>query len=80
VFVGLSLLDECRSWCEQALAALDDAGRGTRGEMILEEAVGVIVDVHQGNGDEVRAAIERRDLLLRRPSRTGVISCSFLPV
>jgi predicted ATPase len=59
LFVGLSLLDECRSWCEQALAALDDAGRGTRGEMILEEAVALSSMFTKGNGDEVRAAIER---------------------
>lgn len=59
LFVGLSLLDECRSWCEQALAALDDAGRGTRREMILEEALALSSMFTKGNGDEVRAAIER---------------------
>jgi predicted ATPase/DNA-binding winged helix-turn-helix (wHTH) protein len=59
LFVGLSLLDECRSWCEQALAALDDAGRGTRGEMILEEALALSSMFTKGNGDEVRTAIER---------------------
>jgi predicted ATPase/DNA-binding winged helix-turn-helix (wHTH) protein len=59
LFVGLSLLDECRSWCEQALAALDDAGRGTRQEMILEEALALSSMFTKGNGDEVRAAIER---------------------
>jgi ATP/maltotriose-dependent transcriptional regulator MalT len=55
----LSLLDECRSWCEQALTALDDAGRGTRQEMILEEALALSSMFTNGNGDEVRAAIER---------------------
>jgi predicted ATPase/DNA-binding winged helix-turn-helix (wHTH) protein len=59
LFVGLSLLDECRNWCEQALAALDDAGRGTRREMILEEALALSSMFTKGNGDEVRAAIER---------------------
>lgn len=59
LFVGLSLLDECRSWCEQALAALDDAGRGTRREMILQEALALSSMFTKGNGDEVRAAIER---------------------
>src|SRR5277367_1756807 len=29
LFIGLSLLEECRSWCERVLAALDDASRGT---------------------------------------------------
>jgi predicted ATPase len=59
LFVGLSLLEECRSWCEQALAALDDAGRGTKGEMILQEALALSSMFTKGNGDEVRAAIER---------------------
>ncbi|SIO63081.1 transcriptional regulator [Bradyrhizobium erythrophlei] len=59
LFVGLSLLDECRSWCERALAALGDAGRGTRAEMILQEALALSSMFTKGNGDEVRAAIER---------------------
>jgi predicted ATPase len=59
LFVGLALLDECRRWCEQALAALDDAGRGTRAEMKLQEALALSSMFARGNGDEVRAAIER---------------------
>jgi predicted ATPase/DNA-binding winged helix-turn-helix (wHTH) protein len=59
LFVGLSLLDECRNWCEQALAGLDDAGRGTRREMILQETLALSSMFTRGNGDEVRAAIER---------------------
>src|SRR5246127_1739965 len=39
LFFGLSLFEECRGWCERALAALDDASRGTRQEMILQEAL-----------------------------------------
>ncbi|HWN51152.1 MAG TPA: winged helix-turn-helix domain-containing protein, partial [Xanthobacteraceae bacterium] len=37
LFTGLSLLEECRGWCERALAALDDASRGSRQELILQE-------------------------------------------
>ena len=48
LFIGLSLLEECRGWCERALAALDDASRGTRQEMILQEALALSIDVHQG--------------------------------
>jgi predicted ATPase/DNA-binding winged helix-turn-helix (wHTH) protein len=59
LFVGLSLLDECRNWCERALASLDDAGRGTRREMILQEALALSSMFTKGNGDGVRAAIER---------------------
>jgi predicted ATPase/DNA-binding winged helix-turn-helix (wHTH) protein len=59
LFVGLSLLEECRVWCERALAALDDASRGTRQEMILQEALALSSMLTRGNCDQVRAAIER---------------------
>jgi predicted ATPase/DNA-binding winged helix-turn-helix (wHTH) protein len=59
LFVGLSLLDECRNWCEQALAVLDDGGLGIRQEMILQGALALSSMFTKGNGDEVRAAIER---------------------
>jgi hypothetical protein len=39
LFVGLSLLEECRGWSERALAAFDDASRGGKQEMILQEAL-----------------------------------------
>src|SRR5277367_6452074 len=39
LFIGLSLLEECRGWCERALAALDDASRGASHEMLLQEAL-----------------------------------------
>jgi predicted ATPase len=59
LFIGLSLLDECRGWCERALAALDDASRGTRLEMILQEALALSTMFTRGDSDQVRAAIER---------------------
>jgi predicted ATPase/DNA-binding winged helix-turn-helix (wHTH) protein len=59
LFVKLSLLEECRRWCERALAALDDANRGTRQEMILQEALAMSSMFTKGHGDQVRAAIER---------------------
>jgi predicted ATPase/DNA-binding winged helix-turn-helix (wHTH) protein len=59
LFIGLSLLDECRGWCERALAALDDAGRGTRQEMILQEALALSSMYTRGHSDQVGAAIER---------------------
>src|ERR1700722_3337183 len=39
MFFGLSLLEECKGWCKRALAALDDASRGGKQEMILQEAL-----------------------------------------
>ena len=59
LFVGLSLLEECRRWCERALAALDDASRGARQEMILQEARALSTMLTKGNSDQVRAAFER---------------------
>jgi predicted ATPase/DNA-binding winged helix-turn-helix (wHTH) protein len=59
LFVKLSLLEECRGWCERALAALDDARRGTRREMILQEALALSSMFTRGHGDKVRAALER---------------------
>ncbi len=59
LFIGLSLLEECDRWCERALACLDDAARGTRQEMILQEALALSSMYISGNADQVRAAIER---------------------
>jgi tetratricopeptide (TPR) repeat protein len=47
------------SWCERALAALDDASRGTRQEMILQEALAMSSMFTRGHSDQVRTAIER---------------------
>jgi predicted ATPase/DNA-binding winged helix-turn-helix (wHTH) protein len=59
LFIGLSLLEECRVWCERALAALDDASRGTRQEMILQEALAMSTMLTRGHTDQVRAEYER---------------------
>jgi len=59
LFVGLSLLDECKLWCERALAALADANRGTKQEMILQEALALSSMFTKGDNGEVRSGIER---------------------
>ena len=59
LFIGLSLLEECRGWCERALAALDDASRGTRQEMILREALAMSSMLTRGHTDQVRTELER---------------------
>jgi predicted ATPase/DNA-binding winged helix-turn-helix (wHTH) protein len=58
LFIGLSLLEECRGWCERALAGLDDASRGTRHEMILQEALALSSIYTRGNSDQIRAELE----------------------
>jgi predicted ATPase/DNA-binding winged helix-turn-helix (wHTH) protein len=59
LFIGLSLLDECRSCCERALTVIDDASRDTRLEMILQEALALSSMYTRGHSDQIRAAIER---------------------
>jgi predicted ATPase/DNA-binding winged helix-turn-helix (wHTH) protein len=59
LLIRLSLLDECRRYCERALAFVDETSRGTRAEMILQEALALSSMFTSGNADEVRAAIER---------------------
>jgi predicted ATPase/DNA-binding winged helix-turn-helix (wHTH) protein len=59
LFIGLSLLEECRRWCERALAALDDANRDSAHEMILQEALALSSMLTVGHSDQVRRAIDR---------------------
>lgn len=59
LWTQLSLLEECRNWCERALATLDDTDRGTRREMIFQEALALSSMFTRGNSGQVRAAIER---------------------
>ena len=59
LLLGLSLLEECRRFCESALAALDDAGNSTSTEMILQESLALASMYTRGNDRKVRAAIER---------------------
>jgi predicted ATPase/DNA-binding winged helix-turn-helix (wHTH) protein len=59
LFIGLSLLEECRGWSERALAALDEANRGTRHEMVLQEALAVTSMFTRGHSDQVLSEYER---------------------
>ena len=59
LFVGLSLLEEYRNWCERALAVLSDAKRGTRQEMLLLEALELSSMFSRGHSDRARIALER---------------------
>ena len=59
IFQELSLLGECHKWSAAALRQLRDPMRGSRQEMVLQEAVAVSSTWTRGNGDDVRAAIMR---------------------
>jgi predicted ATPase len=59
LFIGLSLFEECRHWCERALATLDEASRGSRREMNLQEGLALSSTFTKGHSDQVRVAIDR---------------------
>jgi predicted ATPase len=59
LFLQRSLLNECHQWSEKALGLLDDKTRGSRREMVLQEARAISAIWARGNGDEVRTAITR---------------------
>jgi hypothetical protein len=59
ILLELSLLSECHKWSAAALRLLDDTMRGSRQEMVLQEAVAISSTWIRGNGDDVRAAITR---------------------
>ncbi|MEH2488549.1 ATP-binding protein [Bradyrhizobium sp. AZCC 2230] len=56
---GLSLLEECRYFCERALAALEDNSIDARTEMILQEALALASMYTRGHDARARAALER---------------------
>jgi predicted ATPase/DNA-binding winged helix-turn-helix (wHTH) protein len=59
LFVGLSLLNECKRWCERALAAMDGTGRNTRREMVLQGALALSSMYTADDSGQIRPALER---------------------
>jgi predicted ATPase len=59
VLLQLLLLTECHKWSTKALSLLEDADRGTRKEMVLQETLATAAMWTGGAGDDVRAAIAR---------------------
>ncbi len=59
IFLELSLLRECHKWGSAALLLLDGPMRGSRQEMVLQEAVAVSSTWTRGNGDDARGPILR---------------------
>jgi predicted ATPase/DNA-binding winged helix-turn-helix (wHTH) protein len=66
LLLELSLLNECLQWTVKALALLDDATRGGKREMVLQEARAISAMWTRGNGDDVRGAIARGLEIARR--------------
>lgn len=58
LFVELSLLVECRRWCEQALALISEANADKATQLTLQEALAASAMFTRGNSSEVRRTIE----------------------
>jgi predicted ATPase/DNA-binding winged helix-turn-helix (wHTH) protein len=74
LLLELALLNECHQWSQKALALLDDTTRGSRQEMVLQEARAISAIWARGIGDDVRAAITRGLEIARRRGDAGDIS------
>lgn len=59
LFLGLSMLSECRRWCLQTIQALSKDDCGTRLELALQLSLAISSTYVHGNSDEVRTALER---------------------
>jgi tetratricopeptide (TPR) repeat protein len=64
------LLTECRQWSAKALSWLGNADRGTRKEMVLQEALATAA-MWTGAGDTVRSAIARALDIAQRLGETS---------
>ncbi|HKM62138.1 MAG TPA: winged helix-turn-helix domain-containing protein [Acidisphaera sp.] len=66
VWLDMSLLAECRTWSEKALAALDATDRGTRRELVLQTELGLTLMFTRGMSDQARVALTRAFELAER--------------
>lgn len=71
LFMELSLLNECYKRSMSALAMQDDAARGSRVEMVLQEARAITSTWTRGNGEDVREAIARGLTIAERLGETA---------
>jgi len=71
LFMELSLLNECYKRSMSALAVLDDDARGSRLEMVLQEARAITSTWTRGNGEDVREAIARGLTIAERLGETA---------
>ena len=59
LYLGLSMLGECRRWCQQTIAALGEDDRGTKLELNLQLAWAVATIYSLGDTGDIGAALER---------------------
>lgn len=59
IFLNLSHLVECRSWCARALSEIGDGERGTAIELELQAALGISLMFTRGNSEAAGEALSR---------------------
>ncbi len=59
VLLKLSLLDECREWCERAIAIMGDEHRGSAIELDLQRALGTCLMLTRGHTSPAEDALRR---------------------
>lgn len=59
VFLNLSHLIECRTWCARAIAGIEDGQRGTPLELELQAALGITLMFTRGNSEAAGNALLR---------------------
>jgi predicted ATPase/DNA-binding winged helix-turn-helix (wHTH) protein len=59
VFLNLSHLVECRTWCARALSEMEDTERGTAIELELQGALGISLMFTRGNSEAAGEALSR---------------------
>ncbi|SDA35353.1 winged helix-turn-helix domain-containing protein [Sphingomonas sp. NFR15] len=59
VFLNLSSLVECRTWCARALSIIQDEQRGTSMELELQASLGTALMFTRGNSHAAGAALSR---------------------
>ncbi|PTQ10347.1 transcriptional regulator [Sphingomonas oleivorans] len=59
VFLNLSHLIECRTWCGRGLAEMEDASRGTAIELELQGSLGISLMFTRGNSEAAGTALSR---------------------
>jgi len=59
LFLTMSLWDECETWCERAISALDETTRGSRFEMLIQSALAMSLQARWRRRDSSQAAFTR---------------------
>jgi predicted ATPase/DNA-binding winged helix-turn-helix (wHTH) protein len=69
LFLGNSMLKECREWCELAFASMPEDLRNTEVELALWEGFAISAMFTRGNGDEIAEAIDTAVTIARTLAR-----------